>query len=443
MKLSLSILVADVYYLLFFLVTLPYWVLKFLTSQKYRTGFLQRLGLVVPREGNRPCVWLHGVSVGEILAARELIRLMREKRPEIEIVLSVTTKTGFGVAKKNYPDVSKIFFFPMDISMFVSRTMRRIRPDLIVMVELELWPNFFLCARRRGVPVAFVNGRITRRSFEGYRMIGWILDQVLPACEVVAVQNRLYGERLVLLGAGGDRVKVTGNMKYDNISTAPDAEFAGRLRSDLGIGAGERVIIGGSIHPGEDETLLAVYSALKDRFADLRLVLVPRHPEQFDRAERLARSRGMDVVRRTAGPATSSAGRPVVLLDTVGELGAAYALAEIIFVGGSLVPHGGQNMLEPAGLGKAVMFGKHTFNFKTDVDLLLSNGAAIEVGSAEELQRNFEALLSDMQRTAELGRRARDVIVSQKGASARNFFLLEGVFLAPDAPCSISRGKRG
>jgi 3-deoxy-D-manno-octulosonic-acid transferase len=367
--------------------------------------------------------------VGEVLAAREMIRLIRENDPQVSLVISVTTKTGYEVAQRTYEDVDLIFFFPMDLSPFVARTFRRIRPDLIVMVELELWPNFFLHARRRGVDIVFVNGRITRRSFEGYRMIGWLLGQVLPFMEVVSVQNKLYGERLVLLGARGDRVKITGNMKYDNIRTAGDADFISRMKAELGLSDGDRPLIGGSIHPGEDEILVSIYTRLRNRFPTLRLILAPRHPEQFDRAQRVVQAAGEEVVRRTSiAQGQASERGAVILLDTVGELSAVYGLAEVIFVGGSMIPHGGQNMLEPAGLGKAVLFGKYTHNFRTDVSLLLDAGAALEVESEEDLESRIIELLEDPAKIEDLGRRARELIEAHKGASLKNFELLQEVF---------------
>jgi 3-deoxy-D-manno-octulosonic-acid transferase len=431
-KLRLSIWISNLYYFLFFAVTGPYWVFKFLTSRKYRFGLRQRLGGVPRRAGDRPCIWIHGVSVGEVLAARELVGLWQRERPGWDVVVSVTTKTGWEVAHRTYPDVARVIFFPMDLSPFIARTFRRIRPDLIVMVELELWPNFFLTARRRGVPVVFVNGRITRRSFEGYRIIGWILAQILPHVEILSVQNTTYGERLVLLGARGDRVWVTGNMKYDNIPTDPAPDFVESLRRDLGIGPDDRLLIGGSIHPGEDEMLLGAYRRLRDRFPSLRLVLVPRHPEQFDRVERLVRGAGEKLLRRTQAADVPQKDGSVILLDTVGELGAAYALAEVIFVGGSLVPHGGQNMLEPAGLGKAVLFGRYTHNFATDVGLLLEAGAAVEVDSAEDLERRLAELLANPEGGKALGEKARALIASHKGASRRNFELIDRIFLGPE-----------
>jgi 3-deoxy-D-manno-octulosonic-acid transferase len=429
-RLFFSILVADLYYFLFFAVTMPYWAVKFLTSLKYRFGFFQRLGFVKPRTGDTRCVWIHGVSVGEVLAARELIRLVREGNPDLDIVISVTTKTGYEVARRTYgDDVEHIFFFPMDQSPFITRTFARIRPDLVVMVELELWPNFFLHARRLSIPVVFVNGRITARSYEGYRIIGWLLRQVLPCVEIVSVQHQDYAERLVLLGARHDRVKILGNIKYDNIPIGPDEALVARMSRELGIAPEDRPFIGGSIHPGEDEMLLRLYRELKVEFPELRLILVPRHPEQFDRAERLARSAGEEVVRRTTlQEGAPQKERPVILLDTVGELSAAYSLAVVIFVGGSLVPHGGQNMLEPAGLGKPVLFGPYTHNFRHDVELLLGAGAAIEVPSAEALGQQLRRLLEHPHEAELLGRKAQEFIAEHHGASQRNYELLDEVF---------------
>ncbi|MHC4601383.1 MAG: 3-deoxy-D-manno-octulosonic acid transferase, partial [Planctomycetota bacterium] len=408
-----------------FTFTFPVWITLVLTRRSWRAGFFQRLGGVRLPPPGKPRIWIHSVSVGEVLAARSLVQALHED-PRFEVVLSTTTRTGFEVASKRFPDLPR-FHYPLDLSPVVRRVLRRVSPALIVMVELEVWPNFLLNADRMGIPVTFVNGRITRRSAESYPYLAWILRPLFRKTGLFCVQNEEYASRLLHLGASGDRIRITGNLKYDNLPGAPEPDAAKALAGDLGLADGEIVLVGGSIHPGEDEALVAAFRRLQERFDSARLVLVPRHPERFDRAEEIVRKAGLTVHRRTAG-APEGGTKPVLLIDTVGELGRIYAAANLVFVGGSLIPHGGQNMVEPATLGKPVLFGPHVHNFREDAAFLLDREAALRVNDEEALAEALIALAGDPARAEAMGKRGASAVRERRGATARTLKALETAY---------------
>lgn len=422
MNAALKSLICDVYYLLFFILTSPVWIARVLTRPSWRAGFLQRWGHVSLPPRKKPRVWVHGVSVGEVLAARSLIRSLSAD-PRLEVAVSTTTRTGQDVARRTFPELP-VFHFPLDLSRFVRRTLRRVDPVLVILVELEVWPNFLLNARRMNVPYTFVNGRITARSAQSYRFLSWILKPEFEKVALFGAQNDEYASRLVHLGARDESVVITGNLKYDNLPDAPDPERIASLRGELGLSSDDRALVGGSIHPGEDKALLAAYGELLRDHPELRLVLVPRHPERFDTAEAAITEAGFACHRRTAGTAPVD-GSPVILGDTMGELAALYGAADLVFVGGSLIPHGGQNMMEPAAFGKPVVFGPHCHNFKEEVALLLGHGGAVQVTDLASLKATLGELLADPERAATMGRAARDTVALRRGATERTLSALE------------------
>jgi 3-deoxy-D-manno-octulosonic-acid transferase len=410
----------------------PFLAYKALTSAKWRTGYRERFGGVAPRGGDAPCVWIHAVSVGEMNLIRPLVAALAEARPDGEVVLSTATNTGRALAEKLYPS-RRAFYYPLDFSCAVARTLRRIRPDLIVLVELEVWPNFLAAAARRAVPVAIVNGRLSERAFGRYRLIRPLVGRWLRNVARFCVQTPAYAERLKALGAPADRVVVTGNLKFDAAPAAPDrlkAELQ-TLAAGFGLGLGEPVLVGGCTWPGEDEALLDIYLRLKVEFPALRLLLAPRQADRFGPVEQLIRRAGLPCIRRSALKEGQS-GEPgaVVLLDTMGELAGVYALATLVFVGGSLIPHGGQNTIEPSALARPVLFGPHTANFRDVNEELLAHDAARRVADAAELEAALRDLLARPEAAAELGRRARQVVDQHRGATRRTVEALEP-FLQP------------
>ncbi len=406
---------------------------------KYRDGWTEKFwGRLPERTSSRPCVWLHAVSVGEVLQLRSVMRQLVAARPAWEFVITTTTRTGLDVAKKEFAQHT-VCYFPLDFSWSVQRAIQRIRPSAIVLVELELWPNFVLAAHRMGVPLALINGRVSVKSFRGYRRIRPLLRRLLQRFSLLAVQNDEYAERLLDLGAPRERLHVTGSIKFDGVQLDRDNAKTRELRLFFDLQPGQRVFIAGSTQAPEESFALDTWQALRCEFPDLRLILVPRHQERFEEVARLIASRGLPLLRRsdiandtsptrkrgTDDDVPSLARRAsVLLLDTLGELGACWGLADIAFVGGSLTQRGGQNMLEPAAYGAAVLFGPNTWNFRDIVEQLVTRQAACVVPSSAELTATVKAFLDDPDSATELGIRAKSFVSTQQGATARTIELL-------------------
>ncbi|MFN0052524.1 MAG: 3-deoxy-D-manno-octulosonic acid transferase [Planctomycetales bacterium] len=454
-------------YLALLAVLAPWIVVQMSARGKYRRGLSQKLWGALPRrEGDRPCLWLHAVSVGEVLQLRPVVDRLTKRRPDLEIVISVTTTTGHDVARERFPHLS-VVYFPLDFSWGVNRALDRIRPDLIGLVELELWPNFLQSAARREIPVLLINGRISERSHRGYRRIRPFVRRMLLSLRLALMQNRVYAERLEELGADPRTLSISGSIKFDNVETERSNPRTRALREALRIGPGERVFIAGSTQPPEEELAIHAWLQARRRHPDLRLILVPRHKERFEEVARLVEEQfRLPLLRRTrtlgdaqgrggetpgfSGEVTQdapaigaavSSGAPVVLLDTLGELSACWGLATVAFVGGSLTRRGGQNMIEPAGYGAAVLFGPNTANFKDVVELLLVEGAALVVGNQQELTRRLEELLADPDQAQQMGRRAQALVLAQRGATDRTVEAMERL-LDESRPTSSAEESR-
>jgi 3-deoxy-D-manno-octulosonic-acid transferase len=413
----------DLAYLVALLVCLPVVLFQMVVNPRYRAGLWQRLGFIPRRSGSRPCLWVHGVSVGEVKAAQGLIQEFQGAHPDYDVVVSTTTKQGWEVARALHPE-RFLFFYPLDFSFVTRRILARVRPDIVALMELEIWPNFLSSTSRRGVPVVILNGRVSRKSFRGYRILQNLMGEPLNRILFYSVQTRRYGERLRRLGVPRESIFVTGQMKHDNIVHDP-AVVAGwrqRYREELGFAPSDLVLLCGSTHRGEEALLFRLARSLGAGVPGLRLVVVPRHLERVREVEGAAREAGVPTVRRTGAPAPAGA---AVIGDTMGELERLYAAADLVFVGGSLVPHGGQNMIEPAALGLPVVFGPHVQNFQESARLLLRHGAAVAVADEAELLEAARGLLQDGTRRLELGRRARDAVLSMAGATRKNLEILD------------------
>jgi len=390
-------------------------------GRRHLSGLKERLGECEKRLGTRPCIWIHGVSVGEIQAARTLVDAIERELPEFEIVLSTTTGTGQEVAKRTYPD-KRVFYFPIDFTWSVAKVFRAIRPSVVVLVELEIWPNFLHEAHRNRIPIALVNGRISAKSFRSYRFVRSLLFDPVGKIGLFFVQTELYAERFRNLGIPARSIQVTGSVKYDQLAAA-DLDPA-EVRRDMGIGEEDLVLMGGSTHPSEEASLLKAYTSLRDDFPGLRLVLVPRHTERTPEVLALLQAQ-VSVTQRTEqvsarGAESASAPLPpgeVLLVNTVGELGRLYAAADLVFVGGSLIPHGGQNMLEPVMYAKPTLFGPHWVNFAEPVKRLLEAEGVREVQSANELEPAFREFLSDPESAQRMGERGREAMLAAQGAT--------------------------
>jgi len=421
-------LLLNAIYLLLIVVGLPWFAWVAWRKGKYREGYGEKLlGRAPRRVSDRPCLWLHAVSVGEVNLLAPLLRVIARQCPDCECVISTTTHTGMKLARKKYPEYT-VFYCPLDFTWAVAAAMRRVRPDVLVLTELELWPNLIRAARRHGARVAIINGRLSEHSFRGYRRIRFLLRRVLRQIDLIAVQDATYAERFLALGARPETVQTTGSMKYDGARTDRNNPATRRMAELAGFGPDDVVFLAGSTQEGEEAAALEAFSQLAQRFSRLRLILVPRHPERFDAVGRLLDQSGVAWVRRSHLPDASAdsgeAAARVLLVDTVGELGAWWGTAHIAFVGGSLGSRGGQNMIEPAAYGAAVSFGPNTRNFRDIVASLLACDAAVVVANRDELTAFVRRCLEDRNWAEQLGRRAQEHVRRQLGATERTVELL-------------------
>lgn len=410
------------------LVALSPWLLyRALKTKRYRAGLRAKLfglGESVPRRG----VWFHGVSLGEIHLLRPVLAAFRQRRPDLPCVVSTTTDTGFAEARKCFPDLA-VFRFPFDFSWAVTRTLRQADPVLIVLAESEIWPNFLMAARRQGVPVAVINGRMSPRSTARYRRLGGLARWLLGHLELIAVQDEAHARNLAALGVAPERVHVTRSVKYDGARTDRDNPRTRELRRLLNVSDTDLVWVAGSTQAPEEEIVLHVYQRLRTSHSNLRLFLVPRHPERFEEVARLLERGGVPFVRRSRmTPSSALTPSSVVLVDTLGELGALWGVADVAFVGGSLDgKRGGQNMIEPAAYGAAVVFGPHVWNFRDTVDRLLGERAACQVEDSGELETVVRDLLDNASERRRLGEAARQFVLRQQGATEQTVALLDGL----------------
>ena len=416
------------------LVTLapPWAAFRFVTNAKARSRWLayarhmaERFGRrKARRDFSRPCVWLHGVSVGEVRSAARFVERIEETVPGVEMLLSVTTDTGFRVARQRYPG-RRIEYFPPDASWVVEDALDAVRPDLMVLVESELWPNFLASVRHRNVPIVLVNGRMSERSARRFKRVPWLAQALVGALDKVFVQLPVYAERYRSLGVPDERLVVTGNMKFDNIPFKPPEGRRRHFAALFGIEAGANwTVVGGSTHPGEERILAALHREAREAGRPFRLIVAPRHPGRREAVVAdIRREGGRAVLRSTLGD-TPPDKDAVIILDTVGELEVVYALADAVVIGGSFIPHGGQNMMEPASLGKPVIVGPSTSNFRGEVAMLTQVGGLREVSHARELGELLQAWRANPAEANAVGARARDAILASKGATERT---LEGL----------------
>ncbi|MCE9604631.1 MAG: 3-deoxy-D-manno-octulosonic acid transferase [Planctomycetia bacterium] len=412
-------------YLALLVAASPWLVYASVRKKKYRQGFAEKLlGLVPKRAGSEPCVWVHAVSVGEVMLVASLVKQLRAERPTWRVVLSTTTQTGLETARKKYPDLLS-FYCPLDFSWAVRAAMRRLRPSMLVLAELELWPNLIAAAKQANVPVAVVNGRLGERSFRGYRKVRFLMRRLLSRLDVVAVQNEEYRSRFLELGCEPARLSVTGSLKFDGAASDRRNPHTLRLAELAGIRSDEVVFLAGSTQEGEEAAALEAYRAAVVDFPKLKLILVPRHPDRFEEVAELGRRSGFVFRRRSelAHPGNNEAWQ-VLLVDAIGELGAWWGLARIAFVGGSFGDRGGQNMLEPAGYGAAVSFGPNTWNFRDIAAALVEGGAAEVVPDPAGLTAFVRRCLSEPGFASELGERARELVAANRGATNRTARLL-------------------
>jgi 3-deoxy-D-manno-octulosonic-acid transferase len=411
--------------LLFFVLVSPYLLYQAIRYKKYIGSLAQRLGYL-PISFNLDAdesVWIHAVSVGEVLTARALIPDLKRRYPHLRLFLSTTTMAGNQLARRNVTDIDAVFYLPLDWGFIVNRTLGLVKPRLFIMMETEIWPNLLRACRRRGVRTVVVNGRISSRSYPRYRWIKPFFRQVLADVDRFCVQSEESARRLIDLGADASRITVTGSLKFDSLQI-PAASAHGRPRDRVlrffRVTSGRTVVIAGSTMRGEDEPVIRAFSRLATVTTRPLLVLAPRHPERVADVERLALNAGFSVVRRSELPIDAEPRADVVILDTIGELAQLYQIATVVFVGGSLIDSGGHNILEPAIFGKPIVFGPHMQNFAEIADAFLINGAAVQVHSDRELEEVLINLLTDPVRRARLGAAARALVEANRGAKDKS-----------------------
>ena len=427
---------------LFFLVMSPYLVYQAVRYRKYVSSLPQRLG-VLPVSFNfdgDESIWIHAVSVGEVLTARALLQELRERYPRLRIFLSTTTITGHQVARNNLQYIDEVFYFPFDFAFIVRRTLRLVKPRIFIMMETELWPNLLRACRDAGVKTLLVNGRISSRSYPRYKLAKPFFRRVLAHVDRFCMQSEESARRIIDIGADPARVTVTGSLKFDSLERPGSAAVGDRGHNRVlryfRIPPDRPVVIAASTLKGEEEPLLEAFQHLRATRPTALLIIAPRKPERFDDVERLARRAGCSVGRRSELRVDAEPRHDIVVLDTIGELAQLFQVATVVFVGGSLVDAGGHNILEPAVFGKPIVFGPHMQNFAEIARAFLDNGAAIQVTGGAELDRVLLDLLSDPVRRASLGAAARALVEANRGARGKS---LEAIaqLLQPDRPANV------
>ena len=407
----------------------PWFVYQALRYKKYVGSLGQRMGYL-PLSFNMDAdesIWIHAVSVGEVLTARPLISDLKRRYPNLRMFLSTTTLAGQQLARRNVQDVDAVFYFPFDLGIFVRRTLDLVRPRLFIMMETEIWPNLLRECRARGVKTAVVNGRLSARSFPRYRLVRAFMRRVLDHVDRFLVQSEESARRFIDLGADPGRVVVTGSMKFDSLelsSTALQARARERVLRYFRVPSSRPVIVAGSTMKGEEPAVLRAFRRVRATAPSTLLVIAPRNPERFGEVEQLVRSEGWKTARRSDLAIDSEPRVDVVVLDTIGELATVYQVGTIVFVGGSLVATGGHNVLEPAVFGKPIVFGPHMSNFAAIAEAFVTNGAGVRLSGEQDLDETFLSLMSDPVRRARLGAAARALVEANRGANEKSVTVL-------------------
>ena len=418
-------LVIDFLYLIAVTAISPMVLYRMVRHKRYRAGWAQKLGDITRKQLDKKCIWIHAVSVGEVNATKTIVAGLKEKFSDFEIVISTTTDTGYARAKALYGSQYTVFYFPYDFSLISRRAFDNIRPAICLLMELEVWPNFVDTAKKLNVPVVVVNGRISEKSYSRYLLIKPIIKKIFKDLSLILSQTQLYGQRFKEIGAPQEKIIVTGSLKYDTAVTSGKIEGADKLAEQLSIGD-ERLFVAGGTGNDEEGIIVDVFKQLKqkEQFADLRLAIVPRKPERFDGVGELIKQAGFKLVRYSqlkGKQAASDIDKDAVILgDTMGDLRKFYSLATIIFVGRSLVPMGGSDMMEAAALGKCTMFGPYAFNFQQTVDALLAGDGAIMVKDADGLLEACRKSLEQPDFARQIAQSGQDVIRENQGATAKS-----------------------
>lgn len=412
------------------LVLIPHFLFQALVHGKYVAGLRQRFGSVPPVTA-KPVIWLHCVSVGETQAARPLVQRLKQQFPQHALVVSTITRTGQKLAHEVFrKQAENVFYFPFDWRWSVRRTLNKLNPAAVLIMETEIWPNFLRECKARKIPVALVNGRISKQSFRRYSLIKFFLRKVFLSLSMAIMQSETDAQRLQSLGMPRERIFTAGNLKFDAEAASDLAEKSDEIRARFGLQNEVPLILAASTHAPEEQIILDSFKQLKTK-QPARLMLAPRHPERFNEVASLIQNSGLTWARRMNVPEPSDSSATVILLDTIGELPATYSFASVVFVGGSIVDKGGHNVLEPAAAGTAVVTGAHTHNFHAIVNLMEKAGALVQLPPAEgmsrlvpEVTQVFAKLLASPETRAELGRRAKQLVSENQGAAEKTVKLI-------------------
>jgi 3-deoxy-D-manno-octulosonic-acid transferase len=412
-----------------FVAASPYFLYQAIRYKKYIGSLRQRLGYL-PISFNvdgDESIWIHAVSVGEVLTARALTEDLKTKYPRLRLFVSTTTMTGQDVARRNLRHVDAVFYFPFDWAFIVRRTLDLVKPRVFIMMETEIWPNLLRACRKQGVKTVVINGRISTRSFPRYRLIRPFFRRVLGDVDRFCMQSEESARRLVRLGGAPERVTVTGSLKFDSLQL-PAAPTHGRPRERVlrffRLSPTRPVLVAGSTSRGEEAAVFRAFARIKAALPGALAIVAPRQAERFAEVERLSRDAGFVTARRSELPIDAEPRADVVVLDSIGELAQVYQLATAVFVGGSLVDQGGHNILEPAMFGKPIVFGPHMQNFQEIADAFIANGAAIQVQSERELDEALLTLMTDSVRRAPLGAAARALVEANRGAKSKTLAVI-------------------
>lgn len=379
----------------------------------------------VAKVANKNAIWLHAASVGEIVATSPMVKEIKKDMPDSVVVISVVTASGYDMAKRIIPEADGVIFFPLDLPWLSCHVVKKIAPQAFLLVETELWPNFLKASRKAGIPVMMVNGRIGDKSFGNYRYLGSVLQDMLQTVVKFCMQSSIDAQYIIKLGADPQRVMVTGNTKYDQTYTDVSEAEQKLLISQYGFAGQRPIIIAGSTHKGEEESLFASFSKIRNHFPQACLVIAPRDIQRADELVSMAAASGHRAVKRSKLEKETAGGHNTVILDTIGELGRVYSIADVVFVGGSLIPQGGHNILEPAAHGKPIVVGPHMFNFKDIYALLSDRKACITAKDPALLTDKLLAVLENKELSETMSKNARAIIEENRGAAHKNTLQLK------------------
>ncbi len=411
--------------IIIFLFYTPFLIYHFLKG-RYREGFRERLGFlstaIKTKFKGEPTIWIHAASVGETIAATPMVKKIKKEFPDYKIMFSTMTDTGRGIAD-SIEVIDGLIYFPFDLSWVVKKSIEQIKPELVIMIETEIWPNFIRVAKDSGSRVMIASGRISDTSIDKYKYLGTLLQKTLDKIDVFSMQTKRDQERIISLGANRNRVYTNGNIKYDQ-DFVGDRIDKNDIYTEFKLNREQPVLVAGSTHDKEEKKLISVYKSLKEKFPALVMFLVPRYIERAEEIKTIYHQAGIKTRFRSEIEKRDPKKEHVIIVNTFGELSQLYSIADLVFIGGSLISRGGHNILEPAAHGKLVFFGPHMFNFKKDTSYILKEEAGIQVDDEVELKEKMLYYLQHCQELEEKGRKARDVINANKGATSRNLELI-------------------